>query len=115
MASAAWIAARNAMLAGLQKAHVSMRDDVANPAINKLNEHTGAGDIALAPVANSLTPVVLALNAYRPILLKTISDTNAMQPDDVPQGALWFAYALPVTAWGVKRGKNISSIVLKRR
>lgn len=83
MASAAFIAARKALLAELLAAHVSWRDNVINPAIAKLNT-ARPGDPGLQPLADVLTAAVLAINQYRPELDRQIAATAAMVPDDPP-------------------------------
>lgn len=82
--NAAEIAARKAMLAALEAARVVMRDTV-NAATNPLNAAVLAGDLALIPTVETLTPVVVALNVYKPKLLDAIAATDAMVPDDPPE------------------------------
>lgn len=80
MASAAWIQKRKDRLARLLAAHVYWRDNIINPAITELNE-SKAEDPAMQEINDVLTPAVLKINLYRPVLERFIAETNAMVPD----------------------------------
>lgn len=79
--TAAEIAARKAMVAALEAARIVTRDTV-NAASASLNAAVLGGDLDLIPIVETLTPVVLALNTYKPKLAAAIAATDAMVPDD---------------------------------
>lgn len=79
--TAAEIAARKAMLAALEAARLVTRDTV-NAASAKLNTAVANGDRSLLPLVETLTPVVIALNGYRPKLQAEIAATDLLVPSD---------------------------------
>ncbi len=82
MSTAAFIAARKAMLAVLLAAFEHMRDVVVNPANTTLNAAIANGDSALSALAASDTEVVLKLNAYHVVLSAAIAQTDALVASD---------------------------------